>query len=248
MDKQINLMELLKLYAKRWWCLLLAIIVAAGITGVYTKLFVTPMYTSYGTLYSENSTRKDVGEAGEETLNAVMVRQELVTTYAEMLSSNSFLEMVAEESKLGYTGSEILKMISMSDKNETEILVVSVTTPNPEDSQIIAQKIVDLAPDFVKEITKGKGTVTVLDRPVTDYNPSSPNVSKNMRVGGFIGLLLSLIVVFIVEMLDNKVKDADDVADAFKYPVLGEVPYFTTTSKNETKKKKRTAAKTSASA
>lgn len=248
MDRQINLMELLKLYARRWWCLLLAIIVVAGIAGVYTKLFVTPMYTSYGTLYSENSTKKDINAEGEETLNAVMVRQELVTTYAEMLSSNTFLEQVAEESKLGYTGSQILKMISMTDKNDTEILVVSVTTPNPEDSQIIAQKIVDLAPDFVKEITKGKGTVTVLDRPVTSYNPSSPNLGKNMQVGGFIGLLLSLIIVFAIEMLDNKVKDADAVAEAFKYPILGEVPYFVAVSKNETKKKKRAATKTAVSA
>lgn len=238
MDRQINLMELLKLYAKRWWCLLLAILVAAGIAGVYTKLFVTPMYTSYGTLYSENSTKKDVSVEGEETLNSAMVRKELVTTYAEMLSSNTFLEKVAEESGLHYTASQILGMISMTDKNDTEILVVSVTTPNPEDSQIIAQKIVDLAPDFVRDVTKGKGTVTVLDKPVTDYNPSSPNISKNMQVGGFIGLLLSLIIVFAIEMLDNKVKDADAISDAFKYPVLGEVPYFTTVSKNETKKKK----------
>jgi len=247
-DKQINLIETLKLYAKRWWCLLLAFILVAGIAGVYTKLFITPMYTSYGTLYSENSTKKDVNVEGEDTLNAVMVRQELVATYAEMLSSNTFLEKVSEESKLGYTGSEILGMISMTDKNETEILVVSVTTPNPEDSQIIAQKIIDLAPDFVKEITKGKGTVTVLDKPVTDYNPSSPNLKGNMMIGGFIGLLLSMIIVFVIEMLDNKVKDADAVAEAFKYPVLGEVPYFTTTvSKNETKKKKKVAKSATAS-
>lgn len=239
MDRQINLMELLKLYMKRWWCLVLALIVGAVVAGAYTSLFVTPLYTSYGTLYSENSTKKEVAVEGETNLNTVMVRKELVTTYAEMLSSNTFLAQVAEESALGYTGSDILKMISMTDKNDTEILVISVTTPNAKDSQIIAQKIVDLAPKFVEEITRGNGTVTVLDQPVTSDVPSSPNLSRNVQVGGFIGLLISLIVVFAIEMLDNKVKDSDAVAEAFKYPVLGEVPYFTTVSKKETRKKKK---------
>ncbi len=239
MDRQINLMELLKLYMKRWWCLVLALILGAGLAGAYTSLFVTPMYTSYGTLYSENTTKKEFSIEGETNLNAVMVRKELVTTYAEMLSSNTFLAQVAEASDLGYTGSDILGMISMTDKNDTEILVISVTTPDAKESQIIAQKIVDLAPAFVEQITKGNGTVTVLDQPVTSDTPSSPNMSRNIQVGAFLGLLISLIIVFAIEMLDNKVKDADAVAETFKYPVLGEVPYFTTVSKKETRRRKK---------
>lgn len=248
MDRQINLMELLKLYLKRWWCLVLAIILGATISGAYTKLFVTPMYTSYGTLYAENSTKKEIAVEGETNLNTVMVRKELVPTYAEMLSSNTFLAQVAEASDLGYSSSDILGMVSMTDKNETEILVISVTTPDAKDSQIIAQNIIDLAPAFIEEKTNYKGTVTVLDQPVTSDTPSSPNMTRNVQVGAFVGLLVSLIIVFAIEMLDNKVKDADAVAEAFKYPVLGEVPYFTTVSKKETRKKRKKPAAQTAKA
>ncbi len=236
MNRQINIMELLKLYAKRWWCLLLAVILCGTISGVYTKLFIKEQYTSYGTLYTENSTDIVSQDITEVNLNTVMVRKELVATYAEVLSSNSFLRKVAEESNLGYTGSAIHSMVKMTDKNSTEILVISVTSNDPTHSHIIAQKIIDLAPSFVSEIVEG-GNVKPLDLPVYSDVPSSPNLMRNIQVGALIGLLLSLIIVFIIEMLDNKIKDTDTITETFKYPILGEVPYFLTTVKKDTKSK-----------
>ena len=244
MDRQINLMDLLKLYAKRWWCLVLAAVVGGVLSGLITNFFVTPMYTSYGTLYTENSTDIVSQNLTDINLNTVMVRKELVKTYAEVLSSNAFLNKVSNESGLGYNSSQIRSMISMTDKNETEILVVSVTSPIPEHSFIVAQKIVDLAPGFISEKITG-GNVEPLDQPELSTSPSSPNLLKNVEIGMFLGLLLSLIIVFAVELLDNKVKDADSIADTFKYPILGEVPYFTATTKKEIKEKKNAKIKKS---
>ena len=238
MDRQINIMDLAKLYMKRWWCLLLAIIIGGVISGVFTSFFITPMYTSYCTLYTENSTDIVSQNVTEVNLSTVMVRQELVKTYAEVLSSNTFLRRVAEQSDLGYTGGQIHDMISMTDKNNTEILVISVTTANPNHSHIIAQKIVDLAPSFVSEIVEG-GNVKLLDMPAYSDVPSSPNLAKNVQLGMIVGLLISLIVVFAIEMLDNKVKSSDAIAETFQYPILGEVPYFSTTAKKEVKKKRK---------
>ena len=48
-----------------------------------------------------------------------------------------------------------------------------------------------------------------------------------------VGLLLSMIAVFLVEMLDNKVKDAEFIAKQFQLPVLGEIPYFVNDSKKD---------------
>ena len=236
MDRQINLMDLFKLYAKRWWCLVAAIVVGGIIAGLITQFLITPMYTSYGTLYTENTTDVVSQNLTEVNLNAVMVRKELVKTYAEVLSSNAFLNKVSSESGIGYDSNQIRSMISMSDKNETEILVVSVTSPIPEHSFIVAQKIIDLAPAFISEKITG-GNVEPLDQPELSTEPSSPNLLGNIEIGMLLGLLLSLIVVFAIELLDNKVKDAESIAETFKYPILGEVPYFSATTKKETKKK-----------
>ncbi len=244
MDKQINIMDLLKLYLKRWWYIAIAVIAGGIASAIITITFVTPMYTSYGTLYTEN--RADILNQDiikEVNLSTVMVRKELVATYAELLSSNTFLHLVAEESDLGYTPGQILGMLSMDSKNETEILVIAVTTANPQHSHIIAQKIIDLAPGFVNEIVEGS-SAKVLDQPSYSPNPSSPNLIRNIEIGAVIGLLLSLILVFSIEMLDNKVKDVDTVSEMFKYPILGEIPHFTMASKKTSKKGTKESKKT----
>ena len=215
----------------------MAMVLGGILAGMFTKFFITPMYTSAGSLNTENTSDVVAQNPTDINLGTVTVRRELVTTYAEVLTSNIFLKKVASESGLGYTHNDLLKMISMADKNSTEILVVSVTSDNRDHAYIIAQKIMDLAPSQISEVVEG-GNVKKLDEPERPTTPSSPNVVRNVEIGVFVGLLLSLIVVFAVEMLDNKVKDAETLSDSFKYPILGEVPYFTTNAKKDKKNKK----------
>ncbi len=225
MEKQINLMDLIKLYLHRWWVLVIGIIVGGAVVGLFTQFFVTPIYVSAGSLYAENSNDIVTQDITDVNLNTIMVRQELVQTYAEVLTSNVFLKKVATESGLGYTHEQLLSMISMTSKNETEILVISVSSPDAYHAFIIAQTIVNLAEEQVSTVIEG-GSVKILDEPEYPLVHSSPNMSNNIKVGMLAGLLLSLILVFVIEMLDNKVKDADQIVEQLEFPVLGEIPYF----------------------
>lgn len=238
MDRQINLMDVLKLFLKRWWIIVIAMVICAVISGIYTTTFVTPMYTSYGTLYTENSSDIMNQNITGVDYNTVMVRKELAGTYAEVLSSNTFMEKVAKQSDLGYSAADISSMVSMSVKDETEIVIVAVTSLNPTHSHIIAQKALDIAPQFISEIIEG-GSVKLLDQPVYSEIPSSPNVMRNIEIGAILGILLSMALVLVVEIIDNKVKDADTLATMFKYPILGEIP----TMQHEKKEKKLTNKK-----
>ena len=125
----------------------------------------------------------------------------------------------------------------MTSKNQTEILVISVKSPNPQHAYIIAQTIMNLAEEQISTVVEG-GSVKLLDEPEYPQTYSSPNILKNTQLGMLIGFIFSLIIVFVVEMLDNKVKDANQVSAMFKYPVLGEIPYFVTGNKKQKKQKK----------
>ncbi len=236
MDKQINLTDLLKLYLKRWWYLVIAMVIGGLLSGVYTSFFVTPMYASSGSLYAEN-TSDTLGTTAGIDLNEIMLRQELVKTYSEVLSSNVFMKKVAAQSGLGYNHKQILSMVSMSSKGETEIFVITVRSPYPQHAYIIAQTIINLASEQIMAIVEG-GNVRVLDEPEYPQFPYSPNIVRNIVIGMFAGLLISLILVFAIEMLDNKVKDAETISNLFKYPVLGEIPYFTPNTKEKKNKNK----------
>ncbi len=230
MEKHIDLMDLIRLYTRRWWALVIGLVSGGLIFFLVTIFMITPMYTSAGSLYTENSTDVITQEVTNVNLNQIMVRKELVQTYAEVLTSNVFLKKVAEESGLGYTHEQLLRMISMTSKNETEILVISVKSADPSHAYIIAQTIINLAEEQVSSVVKG-GSVKILDVPELELTPSSPNVSRNIQIGMLIGLVISVVIVFVIEMADNKVKDADQIGEQFKYPVLGEIPYFSATGK-----------------
>ena len=228
MDKQFNLTDLLKLYLRHWWRIVVVMLVCGILSGVYTIFFINPTYVSEGTLYAEN-TSEPVSGTTNVNLNEVMVRQELVRTYAEVLSSNVFLKKVAEETNLGYTYRDILDMITMKAKNETEILVISVESEDPIHAYTIAKAIINLASDQIQTIVKG-GNAKVLDEPEMPEGPSTPSLVKNVAVGLLGGLVLCMAVIYILEILDNKVKDSEMLSKTFKYPVLGEVPYISATT------------------
>ena len=237
MEKQINLMDLVKLYLRRWWVLVIGLVVGGIVAGTYTAFFVTKIYESAGSLYTENQTDIVQQEITDVNLSTIMVRKELVGTYAEVLASNTFLKKVAEASGLGYTHNQLIRMISMTSKNETEILVIVVKSPIPQHAYIIAQTVMNLAEEQISTVVEG-GSVKILDEPEFPVTYSSPNILRNTQLGLLIGLVISMLIIFAIEMLDNKVKDANQISTLFKYPVLGEIPYFVMGNKKSSKKTK----------
>ncbi len=55
-------------------------------------------------------------------------------------------------------------------------------------------------------------------------SPSSPKVKRNTILGGFLGLLLGLGLAFLLERLDRRIKEPDDLEAIFKLPLLGMIP------------------------
>lgn len=240
MEKQISILEVIQLFIRRWWILLIGAVAGMFLFGFYTSFFVTPMYVSTGALYTENSTGTTDADVNDVNLNTIMVRKELVQTYAEVLTSNVFLKKVAAECGLDYSYSQIRGMLSMSAKNETEILVIRVRSANPQHSYIIAQKIVDLASEQISSVVSGGG-VKILDEPEYAKAPSSPNMKTNVTMGGMLGVLLSAAIVFLIDFTDNKIKNAEQLTKLFISPVLGEIPYFSSETKKNRMKLQKSA-------
>lgn len=55
-------------------------------------------------------------------------------------------------------------------------------------------------------------------------SPSSPKTLRNTVLGGLLGLLLGIGTALLVERLDRRLRDPDELEDAFGLPVLTHVP------------------------
>lgn len=66
--------------------------------------------------------------------------------------------------------------------------------------------------------------VSVVQRPVPERSPISPNRRLNMVVGAVLGLFIAVVVVFLLENLDVSISTIEDIEGFIKLPVLGIIP------------------------
>ena len=72
--------------------------------------------------------------------------------------------------------------------------------------------------------------VHIIDPAYTPTAPIKPNKKKNLLLGLVLGLMAGIGLAFLLDYLDDTVKDADDVKHRLGLPVLGIIPRIPTPS------------------
>jgi len=79
---------------------------------------------------------------------------------------------------------------------------------------------------FAQTSLEGQGNqtdVSVLNSAVAPLQPSSPNIKLNLLLSIFLGTILGAGFGLLVEMLNRRVRSAQDIQESLAIPVLGEI-------------------------
>ena len=227
---EIDLGKLMRAIMSKAWLIALISVVSAVITFFVTLLCITPQYQSSAMFYVNNNSLS-VGDASFSLSSGdLSTSRNLVDSYLVISNTRETIDKVIEQTGGSYSYKDVKDMFSASAVNETEIFKVTVTNPDPQEAQRIADAIAQVLPGRIGTIIKGT-SAEVVDSPTVATNRSSPSYTKNIVLGFLLGFLLAAGVVAVREIFDTAIRSDEDIMDVCQHPVLATVPDLTAASK-----------------
>jgi capsular polysaccharide biosynthesis protein len=220
----IDLVRLYHILRRRIAMILAFTVLGLTLSGLYTFILVQERYTADVLMYIwRDDAATDTGniQMADLTLFAA-----LVNDYQVLAKSRLVTNQVAKELNLDPSTVEALSSkITVSTKNNTRHLTISVTDTDPVFAATVANKVASVFSTTVVE-KMGAANVRVIDEAVVPDSPSYPNKTMNLALGLLIGLMLGVGLALLLEMLDTRVKTHDDVEQLTGYTMLGVIPDF----------------------
>lgn len=214
----IDLKDLFDYYKSKMGVVIL-FITLVGILGCLYGLFIQkPMYKSSTSIVLISEAKDN----SQLTYNDVSVNQNLVSTYSEIVKSKRVLSQVINNLSLNYTYNALSNNIEVSSVTGTQIIKITVTDENSKTAMKVANEIGKV---FAKEIPElyNISNVNILDTAEQPSSAYNVNITKQSIIFLFAGLVLGLGVVFVMYYFDRSVKNASQIEDKLKLPVLATV-------------------------
>ena len=223
--EEVDLKQLFEMFWNRKKQVFLIVLVFIIIGLIYTIFLTVPKYTSSTTLVLTGSENSGGTSSNTITTTDVTLNSKLVSTYSEIVKSNNVIRQVISNLGLDISEDELRNSVSVSSVEDTEMIKITVTTKNAEDSAKIANETANVFSAKVAEMYN-INNVHILDQAEIDNNPSNINHPKDIVIFTFIGIVIAVIYVLLANMLDTTVKTAEDLERELKIPVLASIPIY----------------------
>ena len=223
---EIDVSRIFKTLWSKIWILMITGFIFAAVGFALAAYVVAPKYSSSVMLYVNNMSKNNNTSTDPSftmSSSQIMAAQSLVKTYAVILNNRTTLDEVALVAGVDYSASELAGMIEAAPVNETEVMLVTVTTHNAEEARDIANAVCEVLPKRINVILDG-ATMEVVDRAVANYNKVSPSKAVYTALGMFLGLFASAAVLTVRTLLDDRIHDEEYLLSNYDTPVLAKIP------------------------
>lgn len=228
--EEIDLKEIFYYIFKKKIFVILSVIICGIIGMLYTKYMVTPMYSSYSTVVlskPEDTTLIENGtietSSNSITQNDVTLNQKLISTYSEIMKSRTVAEQVIKELNLNISENELMQNVSVTSKDDTEMLKISVANKDPQIAAQIANSITEVFKVKIKEIYNIEN-VTTIDTAIASNSPYNVNYIKNGIIFAGIGGIACCGILFLIFYFDTRIKSKEEVEELLNLEVLAVIP------------------------
>ncbi len=201
--------------------MLVSILTSAG--GVaYHILLNAPEYEAKTSLYI--MAKKD----GEQLyyFDDIMVSKQMLKDYKEIIESDKVAERTIEKLNLmGYNSQVFDKKISVTLKNDTNIIEISVMDSDPVKARDIANTLSQVFIDTVHQFTTvNLSGIEILDMAKIPESPDGPVASTIVLLSFAAGLMGIVAIIVLMGNFDDRLRTVEDIESCSGLNVIGILP------------------------
>lgn len=230
---EIDLVELFGVIWHKAWLILLCGINVALITFLVSTYLLIPKYESVTKLYIINRQSNE-----SLTYSDLQSGAQLTKDYKELVVSRPVLESVISELNLDLDNDELAEKISVEIPTDTRIVTITVEDTDPYLARSIADAVRISASEHIGNVMNTEA-VNVVEEANLPIEQSSPKVLMNTAIGGAVGIFLAVAVVVLIYVLDDTLKNPDDIERYLGCSVIASIPMTEEDQKKKKKHKKK---------
>lgn len=228
----------LKQYAaflQRWWWLIVACAVGAGAIAFVAQLRETPLYAASTTILVDQS--RATREA--PNMDELRTRERLALTYSKLLTTRPVMEAAIADLGIAMPQSLLAARTAVESVPSTELLVLTVRDPDPEQAANLANAITraftQIEGDMLNDpYTVYRQTLSVVEPATPRYSPVSPNIPRTVLLAMAVGALLATAAGYLIGYFDDRLRAPVDVARAAGLTTLTSVPQIRSDAQSHT--------------
>ncbi|THF73655.1 YveK family protein [Cohnella fermenti] len=211
---------------KRLWMIALIAIVGCLAAGWYTSRHSQPSYQAVVKLMVYQKTEPEAGATATPDAAAINSSIQLIKTYKQLILTPRILNRVAEMyPDLHTTAGELGAKLGVSSASETQLMTVAVTDGSYPRAAKMANAVASVFQEQVKELLN-LSNVFVIDwaDPSEARGGAAPSTAKNVAIALVLTLMIGGGLAFLLEHMDDSVKDERDVRERLNMPLLSDIP------------------------
>lgn len=217
-EMEIDLLELFHYLKKRIIIIVATFLVFAIVGFLGTKIFITPQYTTNTRMYVLNrSNQNNVVTSDFQIATYVM------NDYKALITGQNVTKEVISRLGLDMTPAQLSKLIEITSPENTRVLQISITHPDPQKAADIANTVREVASSQIMKIMDVNAVKTVYEAEVPKV-PSGPSAMRNTAIAGILGLVLIVGIYTVIFILDDTIRTEEDVTKYLGLGTLGVIP------------------------
>ena len=219
-ESDISIVDIINMMLTFWWFIVILAVLVGGATYTYFKISSVPQYKSTARMYINTEGQQS---STDVNANAITGAANLLPTYIDVIKSKTFLTTVSDDLDNRYSVEKINSMLTLEAVTDTNIIKIEVVNEDSHVAYLVCSSIVNNASNEIARVFGG-GSTKLTEYPEEAKTAEPLHTGRNAAIGFLVGAVIAMLIVFLVNLFDTRVKSKDELIARYNLPVLGEIP------------------------